>query len=107
MSRLCPEKLWVFDTCNKTPLDYDIKEQKGKILSECYKSQNKLQGGLNGIVKKSVNMNEELLKILNMSKQDFEMLQDGTWDLNYSDGSEIQASIDNVEKTINIVKNNE
>ena len=39
MSRLCPEKLWVFDTCNKTPLDYDIKEQKGKILSECYKSQ--------------------------------------------------------------------
>lgn len=52
-------------------------------------------------------MNEELLKILNMLKQDFEMLQDGTWDLNYSDGSEIQASIDNVEKAINIVKNNE
>lgn len=52
-------------------------------------------------------MNEELLKILNMLKEDFEMLQDGTWDLNYSDGSEIQASIDNVEKAINIVKNNE
>lgn len=50
-------------------------------------------------------MNEELLKILNMLKEDFEMLQDGTWDLNYSDGSEIQASIDNVEKAINIVKN--
>lgn len=51
-------------------------------------------------------MNEELLKILNMLKEDFEMLQDGTWDLNYSDGSEIQASLDNVEKAINIVKNN-
>ena len=48
-------------------------------------------------------MNEELLKILNMLKQDFEMLQDGTWDLNYSDGSEIQASIDNVERAIQIV----
>ena len=65
--------------------------------------KNKLQGGLNGIVKKSVNMNEELLKILNMLKQDFEMLQDGTWDLNYSDGSEIQASLDNVERAIQIV----
>jgi hypothetical protein len=31
------------------------------------------------------------------------MLQDGTWDLNYSDGSEIQASLDNVEKAIEIV----
>jgi len=51
--------------------------------------------------------NEELLKILQLLKEDFEMLQDGTWDLNYSDGSEIQASIDNVEKAINIVKNNE
>ena len=50
-------------------------------------------------------MNEELLKILETLKEDFEMLQDGTWDLNYSDGSEIQASIDNVEKAINIVKN--
>ena len=48
-------------------------------------------------------MNEELLKILNMLKQDFEMLQDGTWDLNYSDGSEIQASLDNVERAIQIV----
>lgn len=50
-------------------------------------------------------MNEELLKILETLKADFEMLQDGTWDLNYSDGSEIQASIDNVEKAIKIVKN--
>ena len=33
------------------------------------------------------------------------MLQDGSWDLNYSDGTEIQASLDNVDKAINIVKN--
>ena len=50
-------------------------------------------------------MNEELLKILETLKEDFEMLQDGSWDLNYSDGSEIQASIDNVDKAINILKN--
>mgnify|MGYP005997126075 FL=1 len=50
-------------------------------------------------------MNEELLKILETLKEDFEMLQDGTWDLNYSDGSEIQASLDNVEKAISIIKN--
>ena len=50
-------------------------------------------------------MNNELLKILETLKEDFEMLQDGSWDLNYSDGSEIEASIDNVEKAINIVKN--
>ena len=49
-------------------------------------------------------MNEELLKILETLKEDFEMLQDGSWDLNYSDGSEIEASLDNVEKAINIVK---
>ena len=51
-------------------------------------------------------MNEELLKILQMLKEDFEMLQDGSWDLNYSDGSEIQASLDNVEKAFKIVINN-
>jgi hypothetical protein len=50
-------------------------------------------------------MNEELLEILETLKADFEMLEDGTWDLTYSDGSEIQASIENVEKAINIVKN--
>ena len=49
--------------------------------------------------------NKELLKILKTLKEDFEMLQDGSWDLNYSDNSDIQASIDNVEKAINIVKN--
>jgi len=55
-------------------------------------------------VKQLVNMNKELLEILETLKEDFEMLQDGTWDLNYSDGSEIQASLDNVQKAINIVK---
>ena len=49
-------------------------------------------------------MNEELLKILETLKKDFEMLQDGSWDLNYSDGSEIQASLANVDKAIKIVK---
>lgn len=50
-------------------------------------------------------MNEELLKILETLKEDFEMLQDGSWDLRYSDGTEIEASLDNVEKAIKIVKN--
>ena len=50
-------------------------------------------------------MNEELLEILETLKADFEMLRDGTWDLNYSDGSEIEASLENVEKAIKIVKN--
>jgi len=58
-------------------------------------------------VKQLVNMNKELLKILETLKEDFEMLQDGRWDLNYSDGSEIEASLENVEKAINIIKNNE
>ena len=50
-------------------------------------------------------MNKELLKILETLKEDFEMLQDGSWDLRYSDGTEIEASFDNVEKAIKIVKN--
>ena len=50
-------------------------------------------------------MNQELLKILNELKQDFEMLQDGRWDLTYSDGTEIEASLDNVNEAINIIKN--
>lgn len=48
---------------------------------------------------------DELLEILQTLKEDFEMLQDGSWDLNYSDGSEIQASLDNVERAIEIVNN--
>jgi hypothetical protein len=51
-------------------------------------------------------MNEELLKILEILKEDFEMLQDGSWDMNYSDGTEIEASLENVEKAIKIVKTN-
>jgi hypothetical protein len=45
----------------------------------------------------------DLLKILKMIKEDFEMLQDGSWSLQYSDGSEIEASLDNVDKAIEIV----
>lgn len=48
---------------------------------------------------------KELLEILQMLKEDFEMLQDGSWDLRYSDGTEIEASLDNVEKAIEIVNN--
>ena len=51
-------------------------------------------------------MNEELLKILETLKEDFEMLQDGSWDLRYSDGSEIEASLDNVNRAIELVKEN-
>lgn len=39
MARLCPEKMWVFDTCSKEPLSDEIKEQKGNILKECYPTQ--------------------------------------------------------------------
>ena len=49
-------------------------------------------------------MNKRLLEILETLKEDFEMLQDGRWDLTYSDGSEIQASLDNIEEAINIIK---
>ena len=48
-------------------------------------------------------MNKRLLEILETLRKDFEMLEDGSWDLKYSDGSEIQASIDNVDKAIEIV----
>ena len=48
----------------------------------------------------------QLLNILKVLKEDFEMLEDGRWDLNYSDGSEIQASLDNINKAIDIVNNN-
>tara|TARA_B110000881_G_C18249598_1_gene352609 strand:+ start:161 stop:325 length:165 start_codon:yes stop_codon:yes gene_type:complete len=51
-------------------------------------------------------MNQELLKILNELKQDFEMLQDGSWDLTYSDGTEIEASLNNVDRAIEIIKSN-
>jgi len=39
MVRLIPDKLWVFDTCTKSPLEEQIKLIKGKILKTCYPSQ--------------------------------------------------------------------
>lgn len=49
---------------------------------------------------------KDLLSILNLIKEDFEMLEDGRWDLTYSDGSEIEASLENVDKAIEIVNKN-
>ena len=46
---------------------------------------------------------EELLGILKTLKEDFEMLKDGSWNINYSDGSEVDASLDNVDKAIELV----
>jgi len=52
-------------------------------------------------------MNKRLLEILETLREDFEMLQDGSWDLTYSDGTEIQASLDNIDEAIEIVTKNE
>jgi hypothetical protein len=52
-------------------------------------------------------MNKRLLEILKTLREDFEMLQDGRWDLTYSDGTEIEASLDNIDEAIEIVTNNE
>ena len=52
-------------------------------------------------------MNKRLLEILKTLREDFEMLQDGSWDLTYSDGTEIEASLDNIDESIEIIKNNE
>tara|TARA_B110000259_G_C13688126_1_gene271177 strand:+ start:122 stop:295 length:174 start_codon:yes stop_codon:yes gene_type:complete len=52
-------------------------------------------------------MNKDLKEILNrikFLKEDFEMLQDGRWSLNYSDGTELEASINNCDKIINAVE---
>lgn len=52
-------------------------------------------------------MNTDLKEILNrikFLKEDFEMLQDGRWSLNYSDGTELDASINNCDKIINAVE---
>ena len=56
--------------------------------------------------KRKNNPKKKLIEILETLKEDFEMLKDGTWDLNYSDGSEIEASLDNIDKAIKLVKNN-
>jgi len=55
-------------------------------------------------IKKNRTPKKDLLSILNLLKEDFEMLEDGRWDLAYSDGSEIQASLKNIEKAIKILK---
>ena len=39
MVRLVTDKLWVFDTSYKEPLDEQIRILKGKILKTCYPSQ--------------------------------------------------------------------
>ena len=52
-------------------------------------------------------MNKRLLEILKTLREDFEMLQDCRWDLTYSDGTEIEASLDNIDEAIEIVTNNE
>ena len=52
-------------------------------------------------------MDKDLKEILNrikFLKEDFEMLQDGRWSLNYSDGTELDASITNCDKIINAVE---
>lgn len=41
---------------------------------------------------------DSLKQAIELLKEDFEMLQNGSWDLNYSDGSEIEASLDNIVK---------
>jgi hypothetical protein len=50
-------------------------------------------------------MNKRLLEILETLREDFEMLRDGSWDLTYSDGTEIESSLDNIEEAIEIVTN--
>ena len=47
---------------------------------------------------------KEILSTLKTIRKDFEMLKSGEWDLNYSDGTEIEESLDNVDKVINLVK---
>ena len=39
MARICPEKLWVFDTCMNSPLDPNIKDRKSEVLEGCYPTQ--------------------------------------------------------------------
>ena len=47
---------------------------------------------------------KEILNIIKFLKEDFEMLQDGRWSLNYSDGTELDASINNCDKIIKAVE---
>ena len=47
---------------------------------------------------------KEILNRIKFLKEDFEMLQDGRWSLNYSDDSELKASIENCDKIIKAVE---
>jgi len=47
---------------------------------------------------------KEILNRIKVIKEDFEMLQDGRWSLNYSDESELYDSIDNCDGIINAVE---
>lgn len=52
-------------------------------------------------------MNERLLQILRVLKEDFEMLQDGRWEIHLaSDNDAIQASIDNINEAIELITQN-
>jgi hypothetical protein len=46
---------------------------------------------------------KEVLNRIKFLKEDFEMLQDGRWSLEYSDGTEVVASIENCDKIIEAV----
>ena len=51
-------------------------------------------------------MKEKLLELerrITLLQEDFEMLQDRRWSLQYSDGSELEASIDNCISSLDIV----
>jgi hypothetical protein len=51
---------------------------------------------------------KEIIKIKTKAgflQKDFEMLEDGSWDMNYSDGSEIQASLDNCKDILKATEN--
>jgi|TARA_R110000782_G_scaffold75146_5_gene150042 hypothetical protein len=47
---------------------------------------------------------KEILNRIKVIKEDFEMLQDGRWNLDYSDESELYESIDNCDGIINAVE---
>tara|TARA_B100000780_G_C20778238_1_gene309013 strand:+ start:250 stop:549 length:300 start_codon:yes stop_codon:yes gene_type:complete len=46
---------------------------------------------------------EKIRKLIGHVKQDFEMLQDGSWNFNQFAGKEFHASLDNCNKIIEIV----
>ena len=49
-------------------------------------------------------MSDRLLELLKILKEDFEMIQNGTWDITMSDGENVEASIDNIDEAIKIVE---